>query len=37
MFANRIRVKVYPNLDIDIAKWRKQGFTGLIIVYGFFK
>lgn len=37
MYANKVRIKYYKDLPCDIIKWRKQGFKGLIVIYGFFK
>ena len=33
MFAIQIRIKYYQSISSDIKKWRRQGFTGDIIIY----
>jgi len=37
MYAKQIRIKYYKALIYDIPKWRRQGYKGFIVIYGFFK
>jgi hypothetical protein len=30
MFAKKIVIEYYPNIWVDIKKWRRSGFTGEI-------
>ena len=32
MFAKVIKIEYYPNILVDIKRWRSQGFKGEIII-----